>query len=216
MHTPEVTNKGSRFRKSVYSHPSAFKDSYTASITNKLIIEINSFSNPFPYHKVKMQSMIGEFLQNNNANDLVEKYNLGSFYLNVLDKNQTLLEKLVSLVRFSFGSSPIERVAGKIRHFYDLYYLLSDEECMIYTESDEFRADFNKLLEHDKSIFSDPEGWTTKTLNQSPLIINFDAQWESLKMANIRELQNVAFGKIPNADEIKSKIKPLLNKLSEQ
>lgn len=68
----------------------------------------------------------------------------------------------------------------------------------MYIDSNYFKDDFNKLFEHDKSIFNDPEGWATKTLNQSPLIINFDAQWESLKMAYIRELQKVAFGKIPD------------------
>lgn len=211
--TPEVTSKGSRFRKSVFSYPTVFKDSYTSTISNKLIVEINSFANPFPYHQVKIQSMIGEFLQMHNQTALIEKYDLGAFYLNVLDKNQTLLEKLVSLIRFSYSTSPIESISGKIRHFYDLYYLLADEECKMYINSDHFKADFNTLLKHDKAIFNDPIGWSEKHINQSPLIMDFDTLWTSLKTAYNNELQKVAFSKIPDAELVKSIIQPLLNRL---
>ena len=211
-YTPEVTSKGSMFRKSVYHYPTILKKAYTSGVFDKLIIEINSFANPFPYHQVKIQSMIGEFLQAHNANEIVKEFDLSPFYLNVLDKNQTLLEKLVSLIRFSFSSSPTQSISGKIRHFYDLHYLLTDEQCRSYTESNQFIDDFIVLFNHDKSIFSEPEGWKNKTISQSPLIINFETQWESLKTTYSTELQKVAFSKIPDPDTIKESVKPLLNK----
>lgn len=72
--------------------------------------------------------------------------------------------------------------------------------------------DFIALFNHDKSIFSEPEGWKNKTISQSPLIINFETQWESLKTTYSTELQKVAFSKIPDPDTIKETVEPLLKK----
>jgi len=69
-----------------------------------------------------------------------------------------MLEKVVSLVRFSFDENPVKSITGKIRHFYDLFYLLSDEDCKKYVESENFKEDFLNLIEHDKIIFNDPAG----------------------------------------------------------
>jgi len=43
-----VTSKGSRFRKSVFEYSSSEKN----NANNKLIVEINSFANPYPYQKI--------------------------------------------------------------------------------------------------------------------------------------------------------------------
>ena len=48
---------------------------------------------------------------------------MDSFEVNVLDKKQTVIEKLVSLIRFSFSDIPIDGIRSKIRHFYDLHHL---------------------------------------------------------------------------------------------
>jgi len=79
------TSKGSRFRKSVYKYPETQKKKAGESASNTIIIEINSFANPYPYLKVSIQSMIGEFLQNNNQNDIIKKNDLEAFEINVLD-----------------------------------------------------------------------------------------------------------------------------------
>jgi len=213
METPGVTSKGSRFRKSVFHYPSIFKNSEVTAISDKLIIEINSFANPYPYQKIQVQSIIGKFLQTHNASGLIEKYSLEPFNLNVLDKKQTILEKLVSLIRFSFDENPVKSITGKMRHFYDLFYLLLDEECNKYVMSENFKKDFMDLIEHDKLIFNDPIGWSQKVFNQSPLITNFDQLWDSLKASYRSELLQIAFSKIPDEKEVKSSFKSLIEKL---
>lgn len=45
------------------------------------------------------------------------------FLINVMDKKQTLIEKLVSLIRFFFDKDAVTSLTGKICHFYDLYFL---------------------------------------------------------------------------------------------
>ena len=99
----------------------------------------------------------------------------------MLDKNQTLLEKLVSLIRFSFDKNPAQGAAGKIRHFYDLHYLMQDEDCISFVNRKSFKNDFTALLEQDKAIFDDPEGWKTKNYQDSPILTDIDKLWENLK-----------------------------------
>ena len=114
-----VTSKGSRYRKSVFEYVTTQK----ANANNKLIVEINSFSNPFPYKRLTIHSLVFDFLIQNKFEQYTQQYNLQPFELNILSKEQTLLEKMVALIRFSFQENTVESLAEKIRHFYDLYYL---------------------------------------------------------------------------------------------
>ena len=53
-----VTRKGSRFRKSVFEYMSTD----AKNKNNKLIVEINSFANPFPYQQLYVKSFLFDFL----------------------------------------------------------------------------------------------------------------------------------------------------------
>ena len=117
-----VTSKGSRFRKSVFEYESKNKN-------NKLIVEVNSFANPFPFQKMVIKSFVFDFFIATGNEKFIEQFNLQPFEINVLKKEQTLMEKLVSLIRFSFAENPVESISQKIRHFYDLYFLMNDREC---------------------------------------------------------------------------------------
>lgn len=213
--TPGITSKGSRFRKSVYHYPTVLNRTQAEDVSDKLIVEINSFANPYPNQKATIQSMIGQYFQINGALDIIDKYNLQQFDLTVLDKRQTLLEKLVSLVRFSFDINPVQGVAGKIRHFYDLHFLMQNEDCLSFVNRKSFKTDFTALLEHDKAIFDDPEGWKTKNYQDSPIVTDFDKLWESLKLVYTSELEKIAFKEIPNQNNIKKSFKTLIGKLKE-
>lgn len=92
-----VTSKGSRFRKSVFEYVATEK----ANANNKLIVEINSFANPFPYQRLTIKSMVFDFLEQTKNEKYIEQYNLQSIEVNVLSKEQTIMEKMVSLIRFS-------------------------------------------------------------------------------------------------------------------
>jgi predicted nucleotidyltransferase component of viral defense system len=127
-----ITSKGSRFRKSVFEYITTENN----NTNNKLIVEVNSFANPFPYQRLRIQSMLFDFLLQTNNEKYIEQYDLQSFEVNVLSKEQTLLEKMVSLIRFSYKENTVESISEKIRHFYDLYYLMKDPGCAEFAASD--------------------------------------------------------------------------------
>ncbi|MDA3907306.1 MAG: nucleotidyl transferase AbiEii/AbiGii toxin family protein [Bacteroidales bacterium] len=206
-----ITSKGSRFRKSVFKYPENQKYKVGQTDSNFIIVEVNTFANPYPYLKASIQSLIGEYLQNNKQNDLIKRYGLEAFELNVLDKNRTLIEKLASLIRFSFDTNPIESISGKIRHFYDLYYLLNDSGCNKYVNTDIFLTDLQEVIEHDKKMFDDPKGWKNKQVCDSPLLKDFDNLWNKLKKVYTKELSMLAFTEIPNEIAIANNFKKLIS-----
>lgn len=205
-----VTSKGSRFRKSVYQYSESIKQKLKNGISDSIIVEINSFANPFPYSKLSIQSMIGEYLHAHNQNELIEKYGLQPFVVNVLNKEQTFIEKLVSLIRFSFADYLIESISGKIRHFYDLYYLLNDKDCNTYVNSEKFITQFKKVLAHDQQQFDEPKGWKDKDFKESPLIKDFDTLWNTLKTTYTKELFMLAYSEIPEEKEVKKSFEKVI------
>ena len=204
-----VTSKGSRFRKAFFEYESIDR----ANVSNTLIVEINSFANPFPFQLLSVKSFLHDFLARMGNEAMIEIFGLQPFRINVLAKEQTLMEKLVSLIRFSFDADPRESLASKIRHFYDLYYLVNDPECATFVKSVEFRKRFEELLQHDRDLFEVPSGWGDKSLHESPLFANFDSLWKQLKDVYKRELSALAFMPIPAENQVAEQFKKLLKNI---
>ena len=208
-----ITSKGSMFRKSIFEYPTALSSRIDDRVPSRIIVEINAFANPYPYTKQSITSFITEFLVATNRIETIEKYGLQAFSLNVLDKRRTMIEKLVSLVRFSFSENPTQAISAKIRHFYDLYYLAQDAECAEYIQSPHFKTDFFELLEHDKESFNTPEGWRTKGVLESPLTTNFPSLWESLRIVYQNELAQLTFVAAPEEKEVAQAFEGIINRI---
>lgn len=189
-----ITSKGSRYRKSIFRYPSIQKN----DPNNRLIVELNSFANPIPFQKRLIQSMLFDFLDQTDNRSFIDTYQLHPFGINILNKEQTLLEKMVSLFRFSLDQEPIPSVSSKIRHFYDLYFLAKDDDCMQCIQSDSFKQQFLTLLEHDRELFDEPAGWSNRPISESPLMNNFDSLWSKLKEQYQSELSALAYRPIPD------------------
>jgi predicted nucleotidyltransferase component of viral defense system len=206
-----VTSKGSKFRKSVFENESTLNFFQS----NRLIIEINSFANPYPFERGEIMSFIYEYFQKQNyLEEYINYYQLHPFSINVLTKKQTLLEKFVSLIRFSFAEDPINELSKKIRHFYDLYFLFQDKECLEFINSFKFKESVLKLLEHDRKLFDDPKGWREKRIENSPLIIQFPDIWAGIKGRYLSELSALAFSQIPDEKLIFESFDFILKKLN--
>ena len=193
-----VTSKGSRFRKSIFEYVTTNK----SNKNNKLIVEINSFANPFPFQRLTLKSFAFDFLQQTGNEKYIEQYDLQPFEINVLSKEQTLLEKTISLIRFSFEQNAVESISKKIRHFYDLYFLMKNPECAEFVASDSFKKQFETILQHDRDMFEEPTGWQIKLISESPLVADFPAIWKQLKEIYQTELSALAYRQIPAENEV--------------
>jgi predicted nucleotidyltransferase component of viral defense system len=204
-----VTSKGSKFRKSVFEYIATEK----GNANNKLIIEINSFANSFPYERLTIRCMVFDFLMQTGNEKYIEQYDLQPFEVNVLSKEQTLLEKTISLIRFSFEENAIESTSEKIRHFYDLYFLMKNSECAEFVASDSFKKQFETILQHDREMFDVPEGWQTKSVLESPLFTDFLTIWEQIKVKYQTELSALAYRAIPGEENVAKNFIELINRI---
>jgi hypothetical protein len=59
---------------------------------------------------------VGEMMLNNGQEGIARKNGLLPFELRMLEPVRTLCEKIMSLVRFSYGENPIEDLKKKIRY----------------------------------------------------------------------------------------------------
>jgi len=193
-----ITSKGSRFYKAVYQYQNLIGLTSSTVKTGQLLIEINTYANPYPYIKKEISSFLADYFTIINRHDMIDQYELNPFSINVLDKKRTIVEKLVSLIRFSFEEDIQKSLASKIRHFYDLYYLANDTECAKYIQSIDFQKDLQELFIHDQQEFKIPTGWQTKTLKDSPLFTKFPALWTNLGLTYKSELSLLAFSEIPD------------------
>ncbi len=211
---PGVTSKGTRYYKALYAYPDILGKAFRGTVgIGQLMVKINSFANPHQYVSKEVDCFIREFLSATGNDDIICEYGLEPFALNVLDKRQTLIEKLAALIRFSFSDNYIYDMAAKIRHFHDLHFLLQDKECAAYIESEQFRNDFTALLEHDRAIFNEPEGWSTKALNESPLLTDFSGIWGRLRETYKRELPAITFSEIPQENDVAESFIRLIGKI---
>jgi predicted nucleotidyltransferase component of viral defense system len=204
-----VTSKGSRFRKSLFEYVTTEK----GNSNNKLIVEINSFTNPFPFQRLTIQSFVFDFLMQTNNEKYIEQYNLQSFEVNVLSKEQTLLEKMVSLIRFSFKENTVESISEKIRHFYDLYYLMKSPECIEFVASDSLKKQFDTILGHDREMFEEPKDWQNKSISESPLVTNFSTLWKQIKEKYQTELSALAYRPIPDEKDVAKCFEELIKRI---
>ncbi|MDR2131501.1 MAG: nucleotidyl transferase AbiEii/AbiGii toxin family protein [Odoribacteraceae bacterium] len=207
---PGVTSKGSRFYKAIYLYPNLVGLTSSTVKTGQLLIEINTYANPYPHLKQDVTSFIAEYLTLINRQDLIEQYELKPFSIHVLDKRRTLVEKLVSLIRFSFEEDVLKALASKIRHFYDLYYLANDAECVKYIQSVAFQKDLSELLSHDQQELDVPRGWQTTTVDNAPLIKDFSTLWVGLRSTYQNELMPLAFSEIPDEKKVEKIIEQII------
>lgn len=197
-----LTRKTSAYYKQLYIFPSTIHTSSLLPIRmGQILLEINSFANPYPYVPVEIKSFITEFLQTKEEyKSIIAEYGLQPFTLQVLDKRRTMLEKIISLLRFSFADN-FQLLENKIRHFYDLYFLMQDAECREYLQSEQFKNEFKELYAHDQESFDYPKGWNRQPHTASPLLMDFDAVWKQLRGVYEMKIPPLAYVQpIPSAD----------------
>ena len=155
-----------------------------------------------------------EFLQKAGNENLIEDFDMQPFDVNVLDRRRTLTEKLVSLLRCSLADNYMPELTAKIRHFYDLHFLLNDIETQDYLKSDAFKSDFSNLFAQDQQRFDKPEGWQNKSIMDSPIINDLHNVWAALSNVYAKERPDLAYKEIPTIESVENSMEQLVSYLT--
>lgn len=209
------TRKSSKYRKEFFRYPRVIQ-SYGADPVKpgQILIEVNTFANPYPFEIKSVSSFIYDFLLRQNAEDVIEEYELQPFLLPVLDKRRTFTEKMVSLLRYSLAQDYIKEMSAKIRHFYDIHFLINNAEVYQYFTSDDFLRDFTSLFTEDQERFEQPDGWQNRGISESPLFSSLDDIWPQLEMVYSAELPGLAYTQIPLPNTIKQSLNKILTRIN--
>lgn len=203
--------KNSRFRKTYHSYPSVIDRTDTSLdfLGNYVIVEINTYGNPYPFVRQFVKPFITEMMEKRQLEGLIAQLDMAPFELNVLDKRRTMCEKVVSLLRFSFEEDPMAGLTSKVRHFYDLHFLMKDKECHEYLDSS-FPVELRELVAHDKAEFDRPPLWKTSDVLQSPLLTSFSEMWKRIAPVYQSEVGALSFGKLPKPEEVSQSMDSLI------
>lgn len=199
-------SKGSRFRKTVYQYPRIIKNENFGQASPELLIEINSFSIPEPFIPVELQSLISEVLMENNRLDIVEKYNLHSFNMNVLSVERTLVEKILAMIKDSYSENPVEKISARIRHLYDICQILRLKKHRDFIVSDGFNKMLDICILDEENTFDNQLKYFRHSLINAPLFSEFKNWSKSINSIYNGVFADLAYGELPTMNEIEESI----------
>ena len=199
-------SKSGNIRKTVYSYKKLIEESNFFQGSQELVLEINSMSTPEPYEKREIRTYISEFLEKTNK-EYIKEFDLESFYVNVLDKKRTFVEKIFAVMDFSFEPNYIEELSNKIRHIYDLYILFNDKEVNEFFNSNEFYKMASKVV-----VENDFFGKRKNIKYSESVLYNID-ELDKVKKVYGEVFSKFVFGLLPEFDLIKGVIKEILEKI---
>ncbi len=165
------------YNRYIIDYPTVFSSNF---LKEHLIIETAVYIKAYPCERLQATSIIYDYLKQNGYDDLITKYGLEPFELNVQTASRTLIDKLYALGDYYLSDA----VQEHSRHIYDLYKLsdivtLDDDLKQLVSEVFEERKpheqchsakdgiDMNTLLQEiiDKDIYKkDYEDITSKML----------------------------------------------------
>lgn len=191
---PQVI-KGSSLRKTVYAYPKVSIGDF-GDAQDVIIIELNAFANPTPYSPKTISSYISEFLETKNSAELIQQYHLQSFNINVLDLNRTLCEKISAIGRASHAGQ--DQLQAKIRHFYDLYWLMSDPSVKLFVDSNHFKTMMDIVISEDAAIAQ----WADKPIYNAPIYKEPTSTMKPLQRYYENTFSSLVYGELPDYEKI--------------
>lgn len=193
--------KRGRNRRTFYDYPKTKASDDFGNVSNQIQLEINTFTNPVPFQVVSIESYVAIILRQNGFVDFIDKYSLHPFELQVLTRERTFFEKLLSLVRLSYNGP--EALRKKIRHFYDLYKLYNLPDLHSTLLSDESFNLMEMVIKDDKANSTFAGEWLSHPLAECPLFSEIDSFWGVLISTYESELSQLSWAPvIPSAKEI--------------
>lgn len=194
-------SKGSRFRRTAYQYPRLSLAGEFHAASSDLLLEINSFTDPSPILRKKIQSYIGTFFSE-KSHDSLSLFKLDSFEIQVLGLERTYAEKLLGMIRHSYLGS--QNVREKIRHLYDLARLEDCTEIQVFKSNlPQFKKVVRAVKETDQASSEFSGQWLDAPLHSAPLFTDPDIKNTMREAYQSRSFQSLIWdpAKTPKFDK---------------
>ena len=209
----EQTSKGSEFRKTVHDYMKLQSGDF-GHANESIILELNSFAHPHPFEAKEISTYIFDFLSK-VAPTMIEQYSLEAFNINVLNYKRTFCEKISAVARASYESDNEQtQLKEKIRHFYDIYFLMNEQEVDLFLNSPEFIDMIQKVRVDDQNQFNQ-NNWASVPLYTTKIFTDTSAVLEKLNSFYTKDFKDLVYAQtLPQMSDIKIKIEDLASILT--
>lgn len=149
-----------------------------------------------------------------NQSDIANENGLLPFELLALEPIRTICEKIMSLVRFSYGEIPMDDLKKKIRHTYDLHQLLKQDEFLQFFQSTDFDSMLLKVANDDIVSFRNNNIWLNHHPKEALIFKDLENVWSKLKTIYNDDFKNLVYGALPNNEVVLETLKMIQERLN--
>lgn len=206
IHIEGITHKMGMNRKTVHSYNKEFKGDY-GQVRDAIILESTWLGYFEPYTTKSIVSFVGQMMLDNKQSDISKENGLLPFELQALEPIRTICEKIMSLVRFSYGENPIDDLKKKIRHIYDLHQLLKQDGFSSFINSTAFDEMLLKVANDDVASFKNYNKWLIHHPNEALIFKDLEYVWSELKTIYNGDFKNLVYGELPKEADILKTLK---------
>lgn len=207
-----LTQKMGMNRKTAHFYNKEFKGDY-GQVRDVIVLEATWLGYYEPYTTKSIVSFVGQMMIENNQSDIAKENGLLPFDLLALDPIRTICEKIMSLVRFSYGENPINDLKKKIRHTYDLHQLLKQREFLEFFNSTDFDEMLLKVANDDLASYKNNNKWLINHPNEALIFNDLENLWSELKTIYNGEFNNLVYGELPKDEAVLETLKMIQGRL---
>lgn len=214
---PRVS-KGSKFRKTVWEFPRLKLEGQHGDTGEHILFEVNSFTIPEPHQEMSLNSLIAEYLIEEENENVIDEFQLHPFKVSVLRSERTYVEKISALARGSyiFENEQYDILRKNIRHFYDLTKLTVKCGASLLRNKREFSELLTRVKIDDLKM--DPVcTWAGKPYSEADVFKEFDKVWNEISPAYNGSFKEMLYGveKLPSEEEVRKAILSISKALHE-
>ena len=208
-----LTQKMGMNRKTAHSYNKEFKGNY-GQVRDVIVVEATWLGYYEPYTTKSIVSFVGQMMLDKNQSDIANENGLLPFDLMALEPVRTICEKIMSLVRFSYGENPMDDLKKKIRHTYDLHQLLKQDEFLQFFQSTDFDSMLLKVANDDIVSFRNNNSWLNHHPKEALIFKDLENVWSSLKPIYDGDFRNLVYGALPNSEVVLETLKMIKERLN--
>src|SRR4051812_35911660 len=202
-----LTNKKGQFRKTVHEYQKLGAKGILGQGREHIILEVSWLGSHEPFTQEQVSCYISVFMKANGQDELIKKYNLEPFTVQVLSKERTFCEKIMSLVRFSWTDDPYSDLRNKIRHVYDIHMMLKDQSIKAFFESEEFYRMLVQIGKDDVVSYKNNNAWLHHHPSEALIFKKYKATWDEIKSTYTGTFEDLVTGKLPEEGEVLKTLK---------
>ena len=207
-----ITHKMGMNRKTAHSYSKEFKGDY-GQVRDVIIVESTWLGYYEPYTTKSIISFVGQMMLDTQQAQIAEENNLLTFDVLVLEPIRTICEKIMSLVRLSYGENPIGDLKKKIRHTYDLHQLLKQDVFLEFFYSTSFDEMLLKVANDDVASFRNNNKWLIHHPNEALVFKDLENVWDTIKTTYVSDFKDLVYGELPKEKDVLNTLKMIQERL---